>query len=343
MGAAIGEMLRREIKAFVEQRLRAAKVYMHERGSRDLDGLMAAAHACLEVVGEWDPDGYAEHLATAEAANMDPTALYAASNMTDVRDVTLFNSAAADSEGCTAIILPGSLTKSGDLIAAQSWDLNPGDLEYVVAVHRLPENAPESWSVTCTGCQTLVGMNGAGLFVGTTNIKTRDAKPGAGYLSILHRAIACETREEAVQVIESAPRAGAHTYWLADPTGADGFECSAEHAVRRSLSSDAPLVQTNHCLEEANCAIEGEEPGSSTRARLARATELAMAGDHDLASLQALYADRSDGVDSINRYAEDEQGTATNAVVVTIPAQRRFHCCRGPSDRGDWMRLRFME
>ena len=51
--------------------------------------------------------------------------------------------------------------------------------------------------------------------------------------------------------------------------------------------------------------------------------------------------DRSDGVDSINRFAEDEQGTTTNACVIAVPARRELWACRGSADRGEWVRLRF--
>jgi hypothetical protein len=64
-------------------------------------------------------------------------------------------------------------------------------------------------------------------------------------------------------------------------------------------------------------------------------------GQHDLASLRALFADRSDGIHSLNRYPEDEQGTATNSVLIAIPAKRELWACRGPADRGLWQQLHF--
>ncbi|MEA1619090.1 hypothetical protein SOQ14_09185 [Erythrobacter sp. T5W1-R] len=58
----------------------------------------------------------------------------------------------------------------------QTWDLNGPDVDYVIALHRLPDDGPETWTVTCAGCQTLMGMNAHGLAVGTTNLKTRGAR-----------------------------------------------------------------------------------------------------------------------------------------------------------------------
>jgi hypothetical protein len=160
------------------------------------------------------------------------------------------------------------------------------------------------------------------------------------YLGLLHRAIRAAGRDEAIRAITEAPRAAAHTYWVADARGAVDHECSATACARRELA-DQPLVRTNHCLSDANRAIEGEAPSSSSKARLARLGALVGDGPQDLASLQRAFADRSDGVDSLNRRPEDEQGTATDACIVAVPARRQLHACRGPSDRGRWVTLGF--
>jgi hypothetical protein len=57
--------------------------------------------------------------------------------------------------------------------------------------------------------------------------------------------------------------------------------------------------------------------------------------------MKALFANRQDGVYSINRYPEDGQGTTTNAVVVAVPKERRFYACKGPADRGQWVEFQF--
>lgn len=342
MGRAQGEALRERVGAFVAQRWRAALVYLRERGSRDLDALRAAGAACARVAEGWDAEGWQEHLGVAEGAGVDPLELYAAANLTDVRDVHLLaDPAPAEAEGCTALVVPPGRARSGALIAAQTWDLNPTDLDYVVAVRRRPAEGPQTWSITCAGCPTLLGLNADGLFVGTTNIKVHGARAGVGYLSVLHRAIRCRSRAEAERVVDEAPRAAAHTYWLADADGATLLECSAARCVRRIADGEDLLCQTNHVLDPSHAALEGEPPTPSSLARLERARRLALAGEHDVDSLRALFADRADGVHSINRYPEDGQGTATNACAIAIPAKRELWACRGPSDRGEWRRLTF--
>ncbi|HYE08231.1 MAG TPA: C45 family peptidase [Planctomycetota bacterium] len=340
IGRQHGTTLGAPIRAFVAERMRAAKVYLHERGIRDQRRFVALGRECLQKLKEWDRAGWDEHIATAAGAAVDADELYTAANMTDIRDILALAGKRADAEGCSAALIPPRLAADGQVIAAQTWDLNPGDVDFVVAIRRDLAGGPSWWSVGCVGCPTLIALNDRGVAVGTTNIKTSDARVGVPYLGVLHRAIRASTRAEAAQVIETAPRAAAHTYWVADATGASDFECSATAAHRRDLA-DHPLVRTNHCLDERTRAIEAEPPSSSSQARVARLATLVGKGRQDVASLRKAFADRSDGVDSLSRWAEDAQGTATDACIVCLPAKREMHACRGPSDRGAWVRLGF--
>jgi len=259
--------------------------------------------------------------------------------MTDVRDVLLLPSSKGD-EGCTSLLVPPGLSSSGDVIVGQTWDLNPTDLDFVVAVHRRPRSGPETWSVTVAGALSLTGMNAVGVAVGTTNIKTRRSRVGVGYLSLLHRAIRAGSAAEAEALVRGAPRAAAHTYWLADARGAAELECDPDTVVERRAVGQ-PVVRTNHCLSDTMREVEGEPATVSSQKRLQRAEQQLRVGSQDVASLQALMRDRSDGVDSINRYTEDEQGTTTNACLIAVPARRELWACRGPADRGEWVSLQF--
>jgi len=344
LGRAQGEALAPRIGAFVEQRLAALRAYLAERDeSGRFAEFVATGEACLAVAGSYDPAGTEEHLGIAEGAGLAPGLLYAVTNMTDVRDVLLLGAAPADREGCTSLLLPPALSQEHQFIAAQTWDLNPTDLDFVVAVHRRPDEGPETWSVTCTGSLSLVGMNAEGVAVGTTNIKTRGSRVGVGYLSILHRALGSRTRDEAVDHVRKAPRAAAHSYWVADAHAAHELECDPTSVVERTLLPGAPdpVVETNHCQAKVLRAREGEAPTVSSRRRLERASALLGAGRHDVASIRELFADRSDGPDSINRYAEDAQGTSTNACIICVPARSELWACRGSADRGVWQRLEF--
>jgi hypothetical protein len=339
LGNQQGEALRERINAFIAQRLAAFAQYSGERGGPGVPQFLAAGAACLRAFELWDPEGAAENAGIAEAAGVSAEALYGSTNMTDVRDVLLLPSSKTD-EGCTSLLVPPALSRSREIIVGQTWDLNPTDLDFVVAVHRKPTQGPETWSVTCAGALSLTGMSALGVAVGTTNIKTKRSRVGVGYLSLLHRAIRAPSAAEAESLVRGAPRAAAHTYWLADARSAMELECDPESVVQRRAEAE-PLARTNHCLAEGMRALEGEPATASSQKRLARADGELRRGAHDVASLKALMQDRSDGVDSINRYTEDEQGTTTNACVIAVPAQRELWACRGPADRGEWVQLKF--
>lgn len=339
LGNQQGEALRERIGAFIDQRLTAFAEYSRERGGPSVPQFLEAGAKCLRVYEQWDPEGAAENAGIAEAAGVAPEVLYGSTNMTDVRDVLLLPPPRED-EGCTSLLVPPSLSRSSEVIVGQTWDLNPTDLDFVVAVHRRPKAGPETWSVTVAGALSLTGMSALGVAVGTTNIKTKRSRVGVGYLSLLHRAIRASSAAEARQWVRSAPRAAAHTYWLADATGATELECDPDNAIERRADT-APLARTNHCIADVMRGAEGEAPTASSQKRLARAEQQLRAGAQDVASLQALMRDRSDGVDSINRYTEDGQGTTTNACLIAVPARRELWACRGPADRGAWVQLRF--
>ena len=339
LGQEQGEQLRERIAAFIDQRLSAFAEYSRERGGPTVEQFLAAGAACLRRFEKWDPEGAAENAGIAEAAGVTPEALYGSTNMTDVRDVLLLPSPRAD-EGCTSLLVPASLSRSEQVIVGQTWDLNPTDLDFVVAVHRRPKQGPETWSVTVAGALSLTGMSASGVAVGTTNIKTRRSRVGVGYLSVLHRAIRARSAAEARELVRSAPRAAAHTYWLADALGATELEVDPDTVVERRADTH-PLARTNHCIADDLRSVEGEAPTASSQKRLARAQQTLAAAPQDVASLQTLMRDRSDGVDSINRYTEDAQGTTTNACLIAIPARLELWACRGPADRGEWRQLRF--
>jgi isopenicillin-N N-acyltransferase-like protein len=342
MGRIHGATLKDGIRAFNAQRVRAARAYLWERGIRDLDALLSLGRACLEALRAWDLDGWTEHMAVAEAAGIDAVQLYTTANMTDIRDILALGVDRTDGEGCSTALLPPNLTADGVVIAAQTWDLNPTDLDFVVAFHRLPApgHGPETWTVSCAGCPTLMGMNRHGLAFGTTNIKVKGSRPGIPYLSLLHRASRERDRAAAARVVQEAPRCAAHTFWFADAGGALDLETSATRCLRRD-AGPAALNRTNHCLDDGHTASEGEAPSASSKARLARVAGWLARGRQDVTTVKALFADRSDGVDSVNRYTEDNQGTTTNACIVAVPARGELHACRGPADRGAWVRLPF--
>jgi len=342
MGHQYGAHFREMIQPFVEDRVAAVTTYLKNTGHDGTDRLFQAGAACLDLVRNFDPAGYAEHLGIAEGAGIDPVRLFTTANMTDVRDIIAYpdDPVVVEDEGCTVGLLPPSISANGKALQGQTWDLNGPDVDYVIALHRLPDEGPESWTVTCSGCQTLMGMNQHGVSVGTTNLKTFGAKVGIPYLSLLHLALQQETKTAASALVERTQVAGAHSYWVGDKDGAIEWEKNPQGSKSRS-TDNGPLSRTNHCLFDDNVARE-TDLSPSTHNRFDRMTALlGQSNQHSVASLQTLFTNREDGRLSINRFAEDDSGATTNAVVACNPADLEFHACRGPADHGEWVQLEF--
>lgn len=342
MGRQYGAHFRDLIHSFVSDREAAVETYLYEAGHSGTDALFAAGAACLDQLKTFDAEGHAEHMGIADGAEIDAVRLYTATNMTDVRDIITLpgDPIVLEDEGCTAALVPASMTQSGHSLQGQTWDLNPPDVKYVVALHRVPETGPETWTVTCAGCQTLMGMNEHGVTVGTTNLKNRGAQVGIPYLSVLHKALKQTSRDAASAVVETAPVAGSHSYWIGDADGAVEWERTPQTAFQRSTEEGA-LSRSNHCLFEENKETE-DALAESTRPRFERMRTLLNASEqHTIDSLSTLFADRADGRLSINRYEADNSGATTNAVVALDPSQLDFLACRGRADQGGWTRLAF--
>lgn len=353
MGLGQGEAFRERIQRFVDVRLTAVSKYFADRGRGDQwQEVLTAGALSMDIHKKWHPEGHAEHLGIAEGAGVDAARLFTATNMTDLRDAVLLKAPsgpplsgpsegglAAGDMACSSVLIPPGHSKTDGPLAGQTWDLNPTDVDFIVAIHRSPTEGPKTWAITCTGCLSLIGINEEGVTVGTTNIKTYGSRPGVGYLSILHRALQAKDVAEAKRLVQEAPHAGAHTYWLADAEQQLEWEASPNGQFLRT-TAEGPIWRTNHCLVDTHKDLQGELPGDSSVARFKR-MEAVLAAPQDKDSLIALFADRADGKLSINRYPEDEQGTATNAVFVAAPAAKKAWACRGPADRGTWEELSF--
>lgn len=343
MGHVHGEHLRDRIEAFVDMRFDNFGRYLADRGGRfDMRALLRIADESMAVHREWHAAGVEEHEAIARAANIDVTRLYLATNMTDMRDALLLGAASGpklskstgEGEGCTSIMVPAQDDRAA--LGGQTWDLNPPDVAFVTAFLRKPDDAPEAFAVTCVGCLSLMGMNAHGVAFGTTNIKTYGAKSGVGYLGLLHRNAEAESASQAAEWVTNAPLAAAHTYWACDEHDQIEVEVSPNGAERRESEDNHAIWRTNHCLGEQHCELEGEVVSESSRKRFSR-VESSITSLDSVAAFKALFSNRDDGVHSINRHEEDDQGTATNAVLIAEPAARRVHACRGRADIGEWV------
>ena len=184
MGIQQGEALKERITKFLNVRFAAVDQYARDRGRESAAGLLDIGRESLQIYAQWDPDGYAEHCGIAHGAGVDPVELYTATNMTDMRDALLLKAGdeppSIDAEGCSS-----SRTRKpdGERSGHRRADLGPQSRRYRSMWSPSADNHRrlETWSVTCAGCLTLMGINSCGVVVGTTNVKTWGSRPGIGY------------------------------------------------------------------------------------------------------------------------------------------------------------------
>ncbi|WP_052556648.1 C45 family autoproteolytic acyltransferase/hydolase [Enhygromyxa salina] len=342
IGEAFGRQCRAEIPLLYAARLRNAIGQAKLHGGRDVgeEAVLKVARACVEPTRAYHPDGFAELEGIARGAELPLEKILAMNGLTDLRDILAWGGELESLGGCSAFMLGGNVTRTGKLLCGQTWDLATDNMPHVIAVHRRPSHSPQTWTLTTDGCLSLIGLNEAGIAIGTTNIRTTDARPGVTYLSMIHKALAASSLEDAALAISSAPRAGAHFYFLADASGRGlALECTPDHVDATPVEAGV-YVHTNHCLVPANQAIESDTPSSSSHARQVRLEALIEAdrGRADLDSAKRWLADRESDELGICRLGFN--GISSNGAVIMEPQSGTIHVCHGPAHEAAWFDLR---
>lgn len=311
----------------------------------DEEWLLNVAQRSLLAVETYHPSGYDELSGVAAGSGLSVDRVWAMNALTDLRDVAAFAhdevvAGLAEGEGCSSIVVHGSTTEDGRALGAQTWDLGTDNMPFVRLVERAPDRGPRTLALTTVGCLSLIGINSSGLAVGTTNLRTLDARIGVGYLDVIHRALSADSFEEARRAIREAPRAGAHYFYLVGDEGRVGvFECTATRVVETGVP-EGFYVHCNHVLDTESRALEAQgTPVASTHHRQARLTQLAeAAGRLSPAFLRDFFSDDEGGPLAINR--KDFAGISSNASVVMEPSTRRLWAVHGPADEGTWQEWR---
>ena len=155
MGQQQGEHWREAIQKFVDVRWQALQTYLRDRQTL-LPDWVSITQACMSLHRDWHEDGLLEHEGIAEGALIDPVKLYL-TNMTDIRDIFVLSWTHRKRVYIDFTVQ----TTSQAPIVGQTWDLNPpisNSSPQSIAHHGL-----KSWTVSCVGCLSLVGINEKGV------------------------------------------------------------------------------------------------------------------------------------------------------------------------------------
>jgi isopenicillin-N N-acyltransferase-like protein len=343
MGEAFGASCREEIHELYQRRVATAADKAKAYGGREVTEhqLLGIAERSIAASRAFDEAVMQELAGIARGADLGIAHILALNGLTDFWDAFAWTSPspADDDEafgGCTAVIVKAERSASGQPLCGQTWDLATDNQPFVLLVERTPTEGPKTVALTCTGCLSIAGLNDQGLAVGTTNLRTPDARPGVGYTLLLHRALRCGSAREALDVVTSAERAGAHFYFFADRQEVVAVEASPHHLEH--VDDGAVLVQGNHCVSPAHCQIEAHSPATTSPARVRRMKSLvngqaAFTPD----DLRRLLSDTDGGSDAISR--DDIAGVSSNGAILMAPAQAQAWACHGPPHKAAWDEL----
>src|SRR5439155_26953474 len=198
--------------------------------------------------------------AAAEAAEVDPLALFAASVEELDADTT---------RGCTDVVV-------GKLVAHNN-DLDAGDEDGVVAIEWRVDGQPAAFTLGI-GLWISVGWNEAGLSVTGNELDPNDERVGIPRLLQVRDVLTRTTLDDAVEAVLHPARASSYNWVLASPEGAVNVEGSATAAEIRELDGDGALVHTNHYEEPPMQRYARKRDHAGSRARFARAHDLLARG-----------------------------------------------------------------
>lgn len=210
----------------------------------------------------------------------------------------------ADLGECTAIaVLPGR-SAGGRTLLAQNWDWLGSQRECLVLLRESAGPQP-FLTLTEAGMLAKIGLNSRGFGVCLNILRSRDdgLALGVPVHVVLRKLLECADVAEAERLLKRLKYASSSNILCADAKGGSAsFELSPV-AIGVVRPSDGTLCHTNHFLvAAAQRAVVGPPPSLSSEPRLARAEAVAAArAKHDVASLQALLRDETDGLLSICR------------------------------------------
>ncbi|AWN16710.1 C45 family peptidase [Salinisphaera sp. LB1] len=339
IGRAHGLTYAEPIRRFADERVARAGQALWVGEDRPRAEVLALAGECLAAHEAYSPRLTAELRAMADAAGLLPEEMLIVSGFTDFVDTgfAAFSGsrpAPHAADNCTAMIVPGARSATGQALFAQTWDMHETATEHVFVLRGTPDDAPAFTVFTSRGCLGMIGMNEAGITIGINNLTGNDGRVGVTWNFVVREVLAQTDFEAAAERLAEAELAGAHNYLLVGPDG-QGMNVEAT-ATRREITplADDVIVHTNHCLADATREAERPrlpEAQAHSEKRLARARALlAEPGPIDVARLASVTRDTQ----AICYPPTPVTRMTTCGAVVADPAARRLWALRGrPSEQ----------
>jgi hypothetical protein len=212
----------------------------------------------------------------AEAAGVDPIALFAASieEIWDVRPSQATAGAMVDGR-CSDLVAGPPATADGHIWVAHTNDLSPASEAKLVAIEWQVPGEPVVLSLGI-GPWVSVGWNDTGLSLGGNELSPNDDRVGVPRLLMVREQLTARTLGEAVTMALRPDRASSYnTVFAHRDGGIVNVEGSATDAEVTGPSAGGTLAHTNHYVCDRMRRYEGDPAYAARSAvRLGRALEL---------------------------------------------------------------------
>ncbi len=288
---------------------------------------------------DYAPDLFEELEGIARAADVPVDELLALNAFLELHD---YYSEAFAVSGCTSLMVPGTTSGEGALIA-QNYDLASIYAAAAVLIKVKSDRAPDALFYTSAGILGCAGINAAGIGVVINNLVPSDAGGGILYPFVIRRVLASVRIGDAIDAVVAKPRASGMNYVLCDENGEiyDLETTAREYEV--ICPFNGPMAHANHYLTDRLKPFERrqwDQRGQSIL-RWGRATRLLSSRTPcDADALKDMLSDRVNAPVGICRHNELHNGKAcgqTIAGIVLDPPGRKAWFTKGPTGENEWV------
>lgn len=254
----IGRALGRHGAAVVHRHLVRTHAWAFVTGFRDAPGIRAALAAA-----EARFPSYVEELhGLADGLGLPFDALFAWNCRGDVW--------AMSPDGCTTVQLPGATP-----LIAHNEDGDPGLRPGCALASVKPDHgrAYTAFVYPASIPGHTFAVNDAGLVITVNNIRSRDSGPGLPRMLITRALLDCGTIAEAVELLETLPRASAFHLTLARAGESTVLSVEFTHRILSATPVSRPSAHANHLIH-ARMMQEAQIVTGSSKSRQERCNEL---------------------------------------------------------------------
>ena len=333
MGYQHGMTYADDIRKLTEERLHLSCDSTWTGRNLRREQVLQLANDCLPYHEAYAPDVMDELCGMSDATGISLAELIITGGFTDFVDV-IYNAYAKEpavpvyGNECTSWLTTNAMMQNGHAMLAQTWDMHATATPHVILIHAKPDNAPEYYALSLTGCVAMIGMNSHGITVGINNLAGADGQPGVTWNFVCRKILQQTNLDDALQCLTEAQLAGGHNYLLLDAEG-NGYNVEAmATAIHITELQDQPLVHANLCLHENCSAVERpltQELFDDSTTRVRRTTiRMNESRKYTAVDLMDIMRSREDGDNSVCSIAAPPFYSETCAAVVIAPATRDF-------------------